>query len=84
MQMFNTGQQIWLTVENERHLLTLQDIPLACRIAASYHNQVAYAVPPDDGFAAETEWMERQALLHMEASSSDDEDGHHRCHTYTE
>ena len=64
---------MWLTIEDERHLLAAADLPLACRVAASYHNQVVYDGPADDGFADETEWMERRAQAHMEAPSSDDE-----------
>ena len=70
------GHLIWLSVENERHLVTEQEFPFACRLAASYHNQLAYNTPPDDGFDEETRQMENQAQQHMEAPLSDDDGDH--------
>jgi len=73
----DAGNLIWLSVENERHVLVEQEFPLACRLAASYHNQLAYNAPPDDGFDEETLQMEQQAQQHMEALSSDEDADHH-------
>ncbi len=78
--LVRAGHLIWLSVENERHVVTEDELPLACRLAASYHNQLAYNVPPDDGFDAETQRMEALAQLHMEAPSSDDDTENH-CDT---
>ena len=67
------GHQVWLSVENELHRVTTQELSFACMLAASYHNQIAYNVPPDDGFQAETRQMEQSAMNHMEAPLSDDD-----------
>ena len=72
-QLSGTGHQIWISVENERHIVTFEELHIACFLAASYHNQIACNVPPDDGFQAETRRMELSAQHHMELPSSDEE-----------
>lgn len=67
-------QQIWLQVENEMHALAPCELSLAAEIAASYHNQICYNVPPDDGWQEETEAMEARAEAHMLAPDSDASD----------
>ncbi len=79
--LMEAGHLIWLSVENDRHLVTEGELPFACRLAASYHNQLAYNTPPEDGFNEESRIMEQMAQRHMEAPSSDDDaeqgDNHH-------
>jgi hypothetical protein len=74
------GHPIWLSVENEQLLVWPVELRLATHLAASYHNQIAYNVPVDDGFIAETHYMEQRAQEHMEAPDDDDEGGDWRPH----
>ena len=64
---------LWLKTEGMMLLLEPQDIPLACRVAAAYHDAL---VDPgtgyydDDCFMAETAQMEAAAAAHMEVEGS--------------
>jgi hypothetical protein len=71
-RLHRNGAPLYLQVENHRIPLGAQDLRLAVSVAVSYHNQLAYNVPPPDGWAEETVRMEQAALRHMEAPSSDD------------
>ena len=68
------ASQIWLQVDNDMLPLSETDLPLAARIAASYHNQICYNAPPDDGWRAETDFMEARAEERISASLSEDSD----------
>ena len=67
-------QQAWLQVENEKLLLTEGDLSLAARVSASYHNQLCYNAPDDDGWNAETAAMEAEAEERQAAPPSDNSD----------
>lgn len=71
-RLHHNGSPLFLQVENHRIPLGVQDLRLASSVTASYHNQIAYNVPPSDGWAEETAYMEAMAVRHMEASSSED------------
>ena len=58
-------QLLFLQVENNLHPVELAEIPFAAVIAASYHNQISYNAPLDDGWAAETHVMEKNARENM-------------------
>jgi hypothetical protein len=66
----------WLNIGND--FISLPDeasISLACQVCASYHNDLAVNVPPDDGFSRDMEEREARVQAHMDASSSEDEHG---------
>jgi hypothetical protein len=69
------GQPVYLTVENDSICLGEQDLRLAAVVAASYHNQICYNIPADDFWEEETAQMEAAAKAHMDAPSSDDDNG---------
>jgi hypothetical protein len=71
-RLHRNGAPLFLQVENQLIPLGPQDLRLAVSVAVAYHNQIAYNVPPPDGWAEETARMEETALRHMEASSSED------------
>ena len=71
-RLHRNGAQLFLQVENHRIPLAPQDLRLATSVAVSYHNQIAYNVPPSDGWAEDTARMEEMAARHMDAPSSDD------------
>lgn len=60
--LMKNDKQVFIQVENEFHKLAAAEIPLAAAICASYHNQVCYNLPPDDGWDAETRSMEAAAM----------------------
>ena len=65
------NQPLFLRVENEYHPVPPPCLPFACLLVASYHNQIAHNLAPEDGSMAETEDMEWAAQAHMEAPDSD-------------
>ena len=74
----NRHQPLYMEVENTRHLLRPCELRLAAEMAASYHNQICYNLPPDDGWADETACMEEAAEQHMHDPLSDDSDDNQR------
>ena len=61
---------LWLRTDGMMLLLAPQDISLACRVAAAYHDALVSPETPyndDDGFMAETRAMEARAMAHMQA-----------------
>ena len=73
-------QIAWLQVENETLQLSDGDLPLAARVAASYHNQICYNAAPDDGWHDETRAMEAQAEQNYMALLSDNSDAEGHDH----
>jgi len=58
------NQQITLEMGTEFFRVNTDDeIVLACKLVASYHNQYASTAPEDDGWMEETEAMEAEAFL---------------------
>ena len=73
--LMKNNQQIFLQVENEMHRLDAADLPLAVAVAASYHNQICYNIPPEDGWNEETKMMEARAHARVnELGGTDDSD----------
>jgi hypothetical protein len=73
--LIKNDQQLYLQVENEMHRLSAADVPLAVTIVASYHNQICYNIPPEDGWNEETCMMEARARARMtEVGATDESD----------
>lgn len=58
----NINQQITLELGTSFFRLhTLQELILACKLVASYHNEYVSTAPEEDGWYEETEQMEEEA-----------------------
>ena len=70
-RLVKADQSLFIRVENEYLRVNHNEIDLAAAIVASYHNQLAYNAPPDDGWREETEEMEAAARARTEGGRED-------------
>lgn len=71
-RLAKNDQTLFLQVENEFIRVNPQEIGLAAALVASYHNQIAYNAPPDDGWDEETRDMEARAAEGAEGPDEHD------------